>query len=55
VRAGLGFDYKLSPEVKISIEGGYVPYRNFDFHRTDVRYHQEEGGAYAKVGLNATF
>lgn len=55
VRAGLGFDYKLSPEVKVSIEAGYVPYRNFDFHRTDVRYHQEEGGAYAKVGLSAAF
>ena len=55
VRTGAGFAWKLSPEVKVSFEGGYLPYRNFDFHRTDVRYHQESGGAYGTVALNANF
>ena len=55
IRTGAGFDWKLSPEVKLSFEGGYVPYREFDFHRTNVRYHHEEGAPYASAALRATF
>src|SRR4051812_12603064 len=40
LRAGAGLDWKLSTAVKLSFEGGYIPYRNFDLHRTQVRYHQ---------------
>jgi opacity protein-like surface antigen len=55
IRAGAGFDWKLSPEVKLTFEGGYVPYREFDFHRTNVRYHHEEGAPYASFALRGTF
>jgi hypothetical protein len=55
VRAGLGFEWKLSPEIKASLEGGYLPYRNFDFYRANVRYHNEEGGPYGSIALHAAF
>ncbi|MEP6809694.1 MAG: DUF6268 family outer membrane beta-barrel protein [Chthoniobacterales bacterium] len=55
IRAGLGAEIKLAPEIKLSFEGGYIPYREFDYHRTDVRYHYEEGAPYGSVSLRAAF
>jgi opacity protein-like surface antigen len=55
VRLGGGLDWKLSSAIKLSVEGGYIPYRNFDFHRTDVRYHQDGGAPYAMLSLTAAF
>jgi len=55
LRVGGGFDWKLSTACKFSVEGGYIPFRNFDFHRTQVRYHQDGGTPYARVGFNAAF
>lgn len=55
VRAGLGVEWKLAPEIKFALEGGYLPYREFDFHRTDVRYRFEDGGIYASASLNTAF
>jgi hypothetical protein len=55
VRLGGGLDWKLSTAVKLSVEGGYIPYRNFDFHRTEVRYHQDGGAPYARIGFHAAF
>jgi opacity protein-like surface antigen len=55
VRLGGGLDWKLSSAVKLSVEGGYIPYRNFDFHRTDVRYHQDGGAPYARIGFHTAF
>jgi opacity protein-like surface antigen len=55
LRAGAGLDWKLSTAMKLSFEGGYIPYRNFDFHRTQVRYHQDGGAPYARIGFHAAF
>jgi len=55
LRLGGGLDWKLSTALKLSFEGGYIPYRNFDFHRTHVRYHQDGGAPYARIGFNAAF
>lgn len=55
VRGGVGFDWKLCPSVTLSAEGGYVPYRNFDFYRPHVRYHQDGGAPYGTLGLRAAF
>jgi hypothetical protein len=55
VRTGGGFDWKLSSAVKLSVEGGVIPFRNFDFHRTNVRYHQDGGAPYGMVALQAAF
>ncbi len=55
MRAGAGFDWKLSSAIKFSLEGGFIPFRTFDFHRTQVRYHQDGGMPYARVGFHAAF
>lgn len=55
VRVGAGFDWKLTSAIKLSVEGGVIPYRNFDFHRTQVRYHQDGMAPYGMVALHAAF
>ncbi len=55
VRTGGGLDWKLSSAVKLTLEGGVIPFRNFDFHRTDVRYHQDGIAPYGMVALHAAF
>jgi hypothetical protein len=55
MRLGAGLDWKLSTAVKLSFEGGYIPFREFDFHRTQVRYHQDGGAPYVRIGFHAAF
>jgi opacity protein-like surface antigen len=55
VRAGVGVEWKLSPEIKLALEAGYMPWREFDFHRTNVRYHNEEGAPYGAMALSVAF
>ena len=55
VRTGGGLDWKLSSAVKLSVEGGVIPFRNFDFHRTQVRYHQDGIAPYGMLALRAAF
>jgi hypothetical protein len=55
VRTGGGLDWKLSSAVKLTLEGGVIPWRNFDFHRTEVRYHQDGIAPYGMVALHAAF
>lgn len=55
VRVGAGVEWKLAPEIKLSLEGGFLPYREFDYHRADVRYHHEEGAPYGSLALRAAF
>ncbi len=55
VRVGLGFDWKINNWLTLSAEGGYVPYRQFDYHRTEVRYHNVHGAPYGTVALHGAF
>lgn len=55
VRAGAGLDWKLTSAIKFSLEGGFIPFREFDFHRTQVRYHQDGSVPYGMVALHAAF
>jgi Domain of unknown function (DUF6268) len=55
MRAGAGFDWKISSAIKFSLEGGFIPFREFDFHRTQVRYHQDGGVPYGMMALHAAF
>jgi opacity protein-like surface antigen len=54
-RTGGGFEWKLTSEIKLSAEGGFIPFRNFDFHRTSVRYHQDGGAPYGMLSFHAAF
>ena len=55
IRTGGGFDWKISPIVTFTGEVGYQPYRNFDFYRADVRYHQDGGAPYGMISLHSAF
>jgi hypothetical protein len=55
IRVGGGVQWKISPGVDLSVEGGYVPYRDFDYHRADVRYKYDSGAPYGAVALHAAF
>jgi hypothetical protein len=55
IRTGGGFDWKISPSVTFTGEVGYQPYRNFDFYRADVRYHQDGGAPYGTISLHGAF
>jgi Domain of unknown function (DUF6268) len=55
VRTGAGFDWKISPIVTFTGEVGYQPYRDFDFYRAEVRYHQDGGAPYGTISLHGAF
>jgi len=55
VRVGGGLDWKLTSAMKLSVEGGVIPFRNFDFHRTQVRYHQDGIAPYGMLALHVAY
>ena len=55
VRAGAGLSWKINSALTFTLEGGYAPYRQFDFHRTEVRYHYEEGAPYGSLVFQGEF
>ena len=55
IRAGAGALWKINSSFTLSLEGGYVPYRQFDYHRTDVRYHYESGAPYGALFFHGEF
>jgi len=55
IRVGAGFDWKLTSAMKFSLEGGAIPFRNYEFHRTPVRYHQDGAAPYAMLSLQLAF
>jgi hypothetical protein len=55
VRAGLGLEWRLSSAIRLAAEGGFIPFRNFDFHRTDVRYHEDGVVPYGMLAFHAAF
>jgi len=55
VRTGGGLDWKLTSAMKLTVEGGVIPFRNFDFYRVNVRYHQDGIAPYGMVAFQAAF
>lgn len=55
VRTGGGIDWKISPILTATGEIGCQPYRNFDFYRADVRYHQDGTVPYGMISLHGAF
>ncbi len=55
IRTGAGADWKVSPVITFSAEAGYQPYRDFDFYRANVRYHQDGGAPYGTISLHGEF
>jgi len=55
VRAGVGAEWKINSSFSLTMAGGYIPWRQFDFHRADVRYHYESGAPYGALMLHGAF
>ncbi|MDP9290847.1 MAG: DUF6268 family outer membrane beta-barrel protein [Verrucomicrobiota bacterium] len=55
IRAGLGAQWKLSRALTLEFEAGYMPYREFDFHRADVTVETKSGAAYGQLNFSSSF
>jgi len=55
IRTGGGVDWKLTDAFSLNLEGGYQPYRDFDFYRANVRYHENGGAPYGMISLHGSF
>lgn len=55
VRTGVGCDWKLSASATLTAEAGYQPYRNFDFYRADIRFHEDGSAPYGMISLHGAF
>ena len=55
IRAGVGLTQRFSESLTLSVEGGCQPYREFDFHRADVRYGSDGLAPYGQIALHGAF
>jgi len=55
IRTGAGVAWKLGEACKLSVDGGYLAYRQFDYHRADIRYKSDGGALYGSAALNLSF
>jgi hypothetical protein len=55
IRTGGGLIWKIGEACKLTVEGGYLPYREFDYHRADIRYKSDGGAPYGAISLRAAF
>ena len=64
VRIGAGLTWKFTPNLTLDVSGGYMPYREFDFHEDhigfdhhDTIFHNNigDGAPYGEIGLSGSF
>jgi hypothetical protein len=55
IRIGAGFSWKASKAITFEMEGGYLPYREFDYHRADTHFSNDDGAPYGQVSVSAQF
>jgi len=55
IHVGGGLSWKASKAITLELEGGYLPYREFDFHRADTHYSNDDGAPYGRMSFNAQF
>jgi opacity protein-like surface antigen len=54
-RVGGGASIKATSRVKVDLEAGYMPFREFDFHRADVTLKNDRGAAYGQIIVGCSF
>lgn len=63
-RVGAGFVWKLTPNISLDLSGGYVPYREFDFHSTEISFSHDDktfhnnlshGAPYSALSISGSF
>jgi hypothetical protein len=55
VRTGGGIDWKVTSWLSVNAEAGYQPYRNFDFYRANIRFHEDGSAPYGMIALHGAF
>lgn len=55
VRVGAGLSWKPMPTISLEAQAGYLPYREFNYHRAGIGLQSKEGAAYGQLGLSAKF
>ncbi len=55
VRAGGGLEWKITNWLSVDAEGGFQPYRAFDFYRANIRFHEDGGAPYGMLMLHGAF
>jgi len=55
IRVGAGMSWKASKDLTFELECGYLPYREFDFHRANLHFTNDSGAPYGRLSLNAQF
>jgi len=55
IRGGAGFTWAITGKIKLELEGGAVPYRQFDFNRADFNMSSSSWSPYIRLGLSASF
>lgn len=55
IRIGSGLSWKAGKGVTLEMEGGYLPYREFNFHHSDTHFGNDSGAPYGQVSVNAQF
>jgi hypothetical protein len=54
IRLGTGVEWQALPSLGVTLEGGYVPTRTFDYHRASTRV-KVEGAPYIELAAKAKF
>ena len=64
LRVGAGVTWKFTPNLSLDVSGGYMPYREFDLHPSQIGFDQHDttfhnsigdGAPYAEAGLSGSF
>jgi hypothetical protein len=55
IRGGAGFTWAITDAIKLDLEGGVVPYRQFDFNRADFNMSSSSWSPYISLRLSASF
>lgn len=55
IRVGAGISWKAYHACTVEIEGGWLPYRDFNFHRAHQNFETESGAAYGQMAVSAKF
>jgi hypothetical protein len=55
IRGGAGFTWAITKAIKLDLEGGAVPYRQFDFNRADFNMSSTSWSPYIRLGISASF
>lgn len=53
-RVGLGLTWKVRPGITLDVGGGYMVYRQFDYHTADVSF-DGDPAPYGQIGITANF